>query len=129
LCRAKCGPRSGDTSRLRKKSQDIRLEREILASDIQGGHSLFLTKRLFDEIGNIDDYLYQRFETPPRNFKNVIYEPPDRRRRKGNSATFQLFDDPNLGDNPAFDMGLEGLCGCTTVFIVSQRAVWAAHIL
>jgi hypothetical protein len=41
----------------------------------------------------------------------------------GNSAEFRVF-----GDEP-FDMGVQNLCGCTIVVIVSRLAVWFAHIL
>ncbi|KAJ5683378.1 hypothetical protein N7462_006543 [Penicillium macrosclerotiorum] len=40
---------------------------------------------------------------------------------KGNSATFA-----ELGDLP-LSIGLEDLCGCTAVVVVSRRAVWFAH--
>jgi hypothetical protein len=83
---------------------------------------------LFEEIGDeqIDNFLQNRFDTQPGNFIEIV---PTWLRDVGNSAAFQAFDEQGLGDNPTFDMGVERLCGCTVVFIVSQRAVWSAHIV
>jgi hypothetical protein len=52
---------------------------------------------------------------------NVI--PVYSRGTSGNSAEFRVFEDE------AFEMGVEGLCGCSIVVIVSTRAIWFAHLL
>lgn len=51
----------------------------------------------------------------------------DRSTGRFNSAEFRS---PLINDvSPKFEIGVEGLCGCTILVVVSREAVWFAHFL
>lgn len=72
----------------------------------------------------MDNWLVKKFEDP-----NLIYvfDPTpgalNGLHRGENTARFRIF-----GDNP-MDVGVEALCGCTILVVVSRRAVYFAHFL
>ncbi|KAJ6070117.1 hypothetical protein N7499_012004 [Penicillium canescens] len=68
----------------------------------------------------MDTYLVNRF----RRNRGIIRVLTDQ--TLGNSAEFRPFVVD--GVDTAFEMGLEGLCGCSIVVVVSKQAIWFAHI-
>lgn len=108
---------------LRKRSFDLDVADERSTS--KTWHSQSLAKRQFGRVdlsaSGMDTYLVRRF-----NGEGIILVLTSQ--TQGNSAEFERFVEDDGTDAP-FQMGLEGLCGCTIVVVVSKQAVWFAHLL
>jgi hypothetical protein len=83
-----------------------------------------LSKRVLDNLDEdqVEDFIVQRF-----NFEQTFdfIDVYDEFTGKYNSAKFLELHDGQV----KFEIGAEGLCGCTVVVVVSQEAVWFAHLL
>ena len=115
LCRIKCGKRS-----IVRRNQEKISGYSPAIDEVQHDFSSNLTKRRFTNIDDrrLDIFLYNRFRQRRYNvirvFENGI--------TKGNSAEFRAFGDAKL------EMGVEELCGCTVIVVISASAVWFAHL-
>ncbi|KAK4982521.1 hypothetical protein LTR66_009229 [Elasticomyces elasticus] len=102
LCRPACSRRSFHAG-LRRRSFD----HEVSEKDDT------LHRRNLEPVTNIDTYMLNRLESV--NLIDVFF----------NDLTSTARMQP-LGNAP-FPMGLQGLCGCSTLFVMSRRAVYGAH--
>ncbi|KAK4982840.1 hypothetical protein LTR66_009068 [Elasticomyces elasticus] len=104
LCRPACSRRSSHAG-LRRRSSDL----EVSETDDT------LHRRNLKQVtaGNIDNYMISQLDS--RDLINVFF----------NHSTSTARMQP-LG-NARFPMGLEGLCGCSALFVMSRRAVYGAH--
>lgn len=108
LCRNKCG--SSGTSTFRKRSS------KSFVPNIWQRMWQVLKKRIFNQFQDGSQYLLGRFTN---NQVARVYND----NTNGNSIIFEQLD------NAVLSIGLEDLCGCTAVVVVSRRAVWFAHLL
>ncbi|KAF2865678.1 hypothetical protein BDV95DRAFT_612545 [Massariosphaeria phaeospora] len=115
-CRKKCGlpSNSNPTQDLTERS----LNKLWNHHDDDPGESHGLNKRVLAQLGagglNVNNYVVSRVKALP-NTKTIMF--------KTDRSTSRFVE---LGER-SFDFGMEGLCGCTLLLVVSDTHVYGGH--
>lgn len=123
LCRSICAPRKTGRiieSRSTSRNNPPTSKSSQQSSVIERLHSL--SKRVLRLPPNIDNFMVDRFENAEEHSLTEVYQADV---SVSNSAEFRTIDE----ETAKFELGVEGLCGCTVVVVVSRQAVWFSHFL
>jgi hypothetical protein len=128
LCRALCSARTGNRlTKFRSRSPDT-LPADQASKELFQDQTLHrLSKRTLrpQNPSLMGPFMNSHFAESQLSPAGPLTKVFDDDTKHFNSAVFRLLDK----DQPYFELGLEGLCGCTTLVVVSREAVWFGHFL
>jgi hypothetical protein len=92
----------------------------LVSGDLSDDDSLKrdIFKRALDDVpDDVNEFIVDQFDDD--DLINVVPDGQD----TGTTSAFKKFG------KTAFNMGTQGLCGCSVLAVVSQEAAWMAHFL